>query len=168
MGNIAIQDGAGIGGNLSVRTALKLAWLTWVTLLVLPFFLFLCTVWNLMFREVMTVRAERPDWFLAACGYLLVVVPAALFYRGRLFKAYWTGHPIPPAKYLFGMLSIWAALEFGGIIALLGCLVDHSLLPNLLPALLAFMFFVTLWPSGKSMVRSIGNEEDASVYEEPR
>jgi hypothetical protein len=69
---------------------------------------------------------------------------------------------------LFGMLAIWAALEFGGIIALLGCFVDHSLLPNLLPALVAFMFFVTLWPSGKSMVRSIGNEEDAGVYEEPR
>jgi hypothetical protein len=59
-------------------------------------------------------------------------------------------------------------LEFGGIIALLGCIVERLLLPNLLPALVAFMFFVTLWPSGKAMVSSIGNQEDASVYEEPR
>src|ERR1022692_3848003 len=124
MANIAIQDGGSVGGHLSVGSALRLAWLTWVTLLVLPFFLFLCVVWNLMGRESAAVPVERPDWFLAACGYLLLVVPAALFWRGRLFKTYWTGNPIPPAKYLYGMLTIWAALEFGGIIALLGCFVD--------------------------------------------
>ena len=66
------------------------------------------------------------------------------------------------------MLAIWSALEFGGIISLLGCFVEQSLLPNLLPALVAFMFFVTLWPSGKAMVSSVGNAEDASVYEAPR
>jgi hypothetical protein len=109
-----------------------------------------------------------PTWFLASSIYLIIVVPISLFFRGRLFKAYESGHPIEPAKYLYGMLAIWTALEFGGIIGLLGCFVDHSLLPNLLPALAAFMFYVTLWPSGKSMVRTIGNVEDASVYEEPR
>jgi hypothetical protein len=113
-------------------------------------------------------RLEQPSWFLASSGYLLVVVPASFFLRGRLFKSYWTGHPIAPTKYLYGMLAIWSALEFGGIIALLGCFVDRNLLPNLLPALIAFMFFVTLWPSGRAMVRSVGNAQDPEVYEQPR
>lgn len=171
MANIAIQDGTSAArgaGTLSVGTALRLAWATWVILLVLPFLLFLGVVWTLMFHESAAVRVEQHSWFLASSAYLLVVAPASFFWRGRLFKTYWSGHPIPPAKYLHGMLAIWSALEFGGIIALLGCFVERSLLPNLLPALIAFMFFVTLWPSGKAMVSSVGHEEDASVYEEPR
>lgn len=171
MANIAIQDSTGAAGgtgNLSVRTALKLAWATWTVLLILPFLLFLGAVWTLMFRESAGVHMEHHAWFLASSAYLLIVVPASFFWRGRLFKIYWTGHPIPPAKYLYGMLAMWAALEFGGIIALLGCFIEQSLLPNLLPALVAFMFFVTLWPSGKAMVSSVGHAEDASVYEEPR
>jgi hypothetical protein len=171
MANIAIQDGASAArqpGNLSVSMAIRLAWVTWVILLVIPFLLFLSVIWTLMFHESTGVPVERHSWFLASSAYLLVVVPASFFWRGRLFKTYWSGHPIPPAKYLHGMLAIWSALEFGGIIALLGCIVERALLPNLLPALIAFMFFVTLWPSGKAMVSSVGHEEDASVYEEPR
>ncbi len=63
---------------------------------------------------------------------------------------------------------MWVALEFGGIISLLGCIVTHSLLPSLLPALVAFMFYVTQWPTGHAMMGSIGESEDASVYKEPR
>lgn len=171
MADIAIQDGASGArhtGNLTVRTALMLAWMTWAVFLIVPFILFLCVLWTLMYHESAVARIETHTWFLAASAYLLVVVPASFFWRGRLFKIYWSGHPIPPAKYLYGMLTIWAALEFGGIIALLGCFFEQSLLPNLLPALIAFMFFVTLWPSGRAMVSSKGGEEDASLYEQPR
>ncbi|MGD0138607.1 MAG: hypothetical protein ABSD28_06990 [Tepidisphaeraceae bacterium] len=175
MANIAIQDGAAGAnslsagaGSLSVRTALRLAWATWTILLIVPFLLFLGVVWTLTFHEATRLHPETHRWFLASSGYLLVVVPASFFWRGRIFKSYWSGQPIAPAKYLYGMLATWTALEFGGIISLLGCFVDQSLLPNLLPALLAFMFYATLWPSGRSMVRSVGHAEDAEVYEEPR
>jgi len=171
MANIAIQDGADgarASGTLSVRTALRLAWITWVTFLIIPFLVFLSAIWILMFHESSGAHVVRPSWFLASSAYLLVVVPASFFLRGRLFKTYWTGHPIPPTKYLYGMLAIWSALEFGGIISLLGCFVDQTLLPNLLPALVAFMFFVTMWPSGRAMVRTVGNQEDAALYEQPR
>jgi hypothetical protein len=172
MANIAIQDGTGAsGGNspMSVGTALRLAWATWVVLLVIPFFVFLAALWELMLHEDLVVTSrDRPTWFLAASIYLIVVVPIAFFFRGRMFKSYESGHPVEPIKYLYGMLAIWTALEFGGIISLLGCFINHSLLPNMAPALAAFMFYVTLWPSGKSMVRHVGNVEDASIYEEPR
>ena len=181
MANIAIQDGAlpngpgaGMGsvslrgGQITVRTALRLAWLTWVVFLLIPFFLFLGAVWATAFHESVRTITSPPNWFLGACGYLIVVVPAAFFWRSRVFKPYYSGHPIEPAKYLYGMLAMWVALEFGGIISLLGCFVTHSLLPSLLPALVAFMFYVTQWPTGHAMVGSIGESEDASVYKEPR
>jgi hypothetical protein len=154
--------------RMSVRTALRLAWVTWVVLLLIPFFLFLGAVWATAFHESTRTIATTPDWFLGASGYLLVVVPAAFFWRNRLFKPYYSGHPIEPSRYLYGMLAMWVALEFGGIISLLGCFITDSLLPSLLPALVAFMFYVTQWPNGNAMVRSIGDAEDASVYKEPR
>jgi hypothetical protein len=101
-------------------------------------------------------------------GYLIVAVPLSFFGRSRLFKAYWSGAPVTPGKYLMGMLTMWVTLEIGGVFALVGCVASHSLLPNLLPALIAFMFFTTLWPSGKAMTRSTGDKEDPQLYEEPR
>jgi hypothetical protein len=169
MANIATHEVmAGAGGTISVRTALRLAWATWVVLLVIPFFLFLTVVWRLGIGETVVVATDKQPWFLGASAYLLVAVPLAFFWRGHVFKAYWTGQTIAPRNYLYGMLAIWAALEFGGIFALLGCFVNHSLLPNLLPALVAFMFYVTLWPSGRAMVKHVGHLEDAQHYEEPR
>jgi len=45
----------------------------------------------------------------------------------------------------------------------------NSLLPNLLPALVAFMLFLPLWPSGRAMICSQrGNSDDPETYEEPR
>jgi hypothetical protein len=112
---------------------------------------------------------ETRTWFLASSIYLLLAVPASFFWRGHIFKAYWSGKIVPPQKYLFGMLTVWLALEAGGILSLIGCAIDHALLPNLLPALVAFMFYVTLWPSGRAMVRhSVGAAEDPEVYEEAR
>lgn len=178
MANIAIQNGTGptpgmgspdsAGGNLTVTTALRLAWVTWIVLLLIPFFLFLGAIWALAFHESAQTLTAPPTWFLAASAYLLVVVPASFFWRSHLFKPYYSGHPIAPGTYLYGMLAMWVALEVGGIISLLGCFVTRSLLPDLLPALVAFMFYATLWPSGRSMVRHVGDSEDSSVYEEPR
>jgi hypothetical protein len=42
------------------------------------------------------------------------------------------------------------------------------MLPNLLPALLAFMLFTPLWPNGHSMTRALINEHDPADYEDPR
>jgi hypothetical protein len=99
---------------------------------------------------------------------MALVVPAAIFLRSYIFKAYWAGDTVHPKSYLKGMLGVWATIEIGGVLALVGCLVSHSLLPNLLPALVAFMLFTPLWPSGLAMVRHCGNQDDPSEYKEPR
>jgi hypothetical protein len=168
MADIATHEGP--GGSLSARTALRLAWVTWTIMLIIPFLLFLAIVWTLGMSQGTTLRIQtnQEHWFLGTSAYLLIVVPLSFFWRGHVFKAYWTGQTIPPVKYLYGMLTMWAALEFGGIFSLLGCFVDHALLPNLLPALVAFMFYVTFWPSGRAMVSHMGHYADAGKYEEAR
>jgi hypothetical protein len=101
-------------------------------------------------------------------AYLAVAVPAAFFWRSREFKAYWQGHCVSPNRYLRGMLILWLTIEIGGIMALIGCFVSGSLLPNLLPAMVAFMLFTPFWPSGRAMTNPVGNDDDFEVYEEPR
>jgi hypothetical protein len=155
--------------TMSPATALRVAWVCWIMLLILPFFLFLHVVWTLNAQASSEAAAPHQErWFLAAIGYLLVAGPGSFFARSGIFKAFWSGKTVSPGKYLSGMLLIWLALEVGGLFSLAGCLVDGQLLPNLFPALVAFMFFVTFWPSGRAMVRPMGHQDDAALYEEPR
>lgn len=168
MSQIAGQHGIPGPIPISVRNAIRLAWVAFGTLGIIPFLLFLCVVWTLGINSTGIIHPGNHTWFLISSAYLLVAVPASFFFRTRLFKEYWTGHVVTPGKYLFGMLSMWMTLELGGILSLLGCFLDHSLLPNLLPAMLAFIFYATLWPSGRSMVKHVGNQQDPQLYEEPR
>jgi hypothetical protein len=129
-------------------------------------FLYVC--WRLMDNtEPRDVDAAN-SWFIASMIYLIVVVPAAIFWRSRLFRSYWTGQCVSPKSYLIGMISVWVTLEIGGIFSLIGCLMTQSMLPNLLPALVAFMLFTPLWPSGRAMICCRGNTDDPEAYEEPR
>ncbi len=159
---------SGVSG-LSPATAIRIAWVCWMVLLVAPFFMFLHVVWTLNAESRVTVSPHaHQTWFIAAIIYLLVAGPISFFARSNVFKAYWTGEVVSPGKYLSGMLLIWLTLEIGGLFSLAGCLVQNQLLPNLFPALIAFMFFVTFWPSGRAMIRHVGDKEDPAVYEEPR
>ena len=153
----------------SAALVLRRAWVIWFALLGSPFILFLVTVWQLMDRETSIARpALARAWFFGSMAYLALAVPAAFFWRSRIFKAYWSGQVVAPRDYLKGMLTIWLALETAGLIGLSGCLVSGSILPCLLPALVAFMVFIPFWPSGRAMSRPVGNEDDAELYEEPR
>jgi len=168
MAQIATHQGIAGSMPISVRNAIRLAWAVWWALAIVPFLLFLCVVWTLGIHAKELVYSDRHTWFLISSLYLLLAAPASFFFRTHLFKEYWAGKPVAPGKYLSGMIAMWVTLELGGILSLLGCFLDHSLLPNLLPAMLAFIFYVTLWPSGRSMVKTVGNHEDPQTYEEPR
>jgi hypothetical protein len=156
----------------SPALALRRAWVIWFALLGSPFVLFLVTVWHLTDEEVSSATPPAPAlarvWFLGSMAYLALVIPAAFFWRSRIFKAYWTGQVVGPRDYLKGMLTIWLALDIGGFVALAGCLISGRILPCLLPALVAFIIFVPLWPSGRAMTRPVGNQDDPELYEDPR
>jgi hypothetical protein len=164
-----IRGGVHHTGTLTPSIAIRVAWAAWMFLLVVPFFVFLWTVMMLDRPDNRPPQLLATDvWFEISLIYLLVVVPVSFFWRGHIFRAYWTGQPVSPWKYLIGTLSVWFALEIGGIFSLFGCFYNHSLLPDLLPALVAFMFFVTLWPSGRAMINHMKDVEDPELYEEPR
>ena len=170
MATIATRGTIGSGPNeLGPVMALRIAWWTWLVLLLAPFILFLCVAYQLKDDSVAANPGLSNAWFLWTMGYLCVVTPAAFFWRSHLFKPYWNGDVVTPRNYLIGMASVWVALEIGGILALLGCLLSHAYLPGMLPAIAAFMFFLPFWPSGEAMVRrNVGNADDPGRYKEPR
>jgi hypothetical protein len=155
--------------TLCADSALNIAWCAWCALLAIPFVMFLGVMWHLSQNEGLVAdRALAQHWFIASMVYMGIAIPAAFFWRGRMFRGYWAGQVVPPREYLAGMLTIWLAIEIGGLFALLGCILSGTLLPNLLPALLAFMLFTPLWPNGHSMTRPLIDEHDPADYEEPR
>jgi hypothetical protein len=147
---------------------LRAAWWAYVVLLILPFTLLAVVV---AFKKTGLTLAPSHGvnrWLLLEAAYLVVGIPAALFYRRHLCSAYFRGDAVPPRLYLVGMFTVWLALEVGMILSIIGCYATASFLPGLLPAIIAFVFFITLWPTGKMMVSHVGESEDPQIYVEPR
>jgi hypothetical protein len=154
--------------QLTPGQALRIAWVSWLALLAIPALLFLAVMWRFIGDDTPRDTGFAERWFLVTMGYMAVAVPAAFFWRSREFKAYWEGKCVAPGHYLRGMLIIWLTIELGGLMALAGCIATGSLLPNLLPAMVAFMLFTPFWPSGRAMTNPVGNDDDFEIYEEPR
>jgi hypothetical protein len=155
--------------DFSPAQALRLAWCSWLILLSIPALVFLAVMWRMVGGDLSALDGTASyRWFILTMVYLALIIPAAFFWRGHIFKAYSAGLPVAPRDYLKGMLTIWLATEIGGLLALIGCLVTNSLLPNLIPAMVAFMLFTPFWPSGRAMTHPVGNEDDPERYEEPR
>ena len=155
--------------ELTPQLASRYAWFTWLALLLAPFLVFMFVAYRLMDEMAAPRNQEGSNaWFLGTMAYLAVFAPLAILYRSRCFSNYYKGQCVAPRDYLRGSLAVWLTLEVGGILALVGCLMMNSLLPCLIPALVAFMFFVPFWPSGTAMVRPTGHHEDTGRYEEPR
>ncbi len=154
--------------SLTQGQALRLAWCLWLILLSIPALVFLGIMWSFIDSQTPGNQTLAQNWFIGTMIYLALAVPLSFFLRSREFRAYWTGERVTPSHYLKGMLIVWLTMEIGGLAALLGCIVSQSLLPNLLPAMVAFVLFVPFWPSGRAMTSALGNEDDPEKYAEPR
>jgi hypothetical protein len=152
---------------LSVTKALHRAWFWWILLLAIPFLFLQWVIWTFATGKVNHAASNSGEWFLAAMVYLLAFAPGAFFLRARLFKDYWKGHPVQPRRYVMATIIVGLALAIGGVFSLVGCIKTGSLMPNLLPALLALVLFALHWPTGRAMVKTTGREQDAQLYEEP-
>lgn len=161
------DDGRG-RDRLSVQSALRWAWLSWLVLLAIPFLFLQGLIWCIRIADLSRFHASSNDWFVAAMVCLLGVVPGSLFLRSHLFKDYWRGHPVTPKRYLIATISVGAALAACGMVSLVGCLATDSFMPNLVPGALALLMFALHWPTGSAMVRKTGNSQDHEHYEEPR
>jgi len=153
---------------LSAPTALRLAWLCWLAFLIIPFSVVFWLIWHTAADQNPLSRSREERWFVAAMVYLALVAPAAFFWREHVFTSYRAGKTVPPRKYLVGMIGVGLALLTAGLFSLAGCIVVGSLLPNLVPAFFAMLIFLMLCPTGRSMIPSVGNQDDPQMYEEPR
>lgn len=155
--------------SLNAQHTLLVAWISWFVLLTIPFAVFLIVLFRQTFGEVQPASETVINrWFVGSMIFCALAVPAAFFLQGRAFKGYWQGHCVDPRSYLRGMLSIWMSLELSGLLALVGCWVTGTMIPTMLPALVAFILFVPLWPNGHAMTRPLVSEHDGADYEEPR
>jgi hypothetical protein len=120
---------------LTPDRALRRAWQVWLLLAVLPWLATVAAVWEIVFGPARAGDSARAaHWFVGVTAYLVVAVPAALFWRGRLFRCYTRGHAVPPRAYVRGMAAVWGALAVGGVAAAAGCLATRTLMPCAAPA----------------------------------
>lgn len=138
-------------------------------MLIIPFVVFLGLVFTLQDDQGAPANPDRGGvWFIINMAYLAISVPLAFWLRTRAFESYYHGKPVTPRRYLLGMQVVWVVLVIGGILSLLGCWVARTITPNIIPAVVAFVFFITQWPKGHAMLRPRGEREDPELYEEPR
>jgi len=169
----AIHSFVGVGHaspttqTCAIQATLRRAWAWWLTLLVIPFVLFLAL---LVYHSVAPLKnpAVGRAFFFASVFWLGVAVPASFFIRSRYFRDYWAGGLTNPTDYLRGSLIVWVTIEIGGLISLLGCFMSNALMPNVLLAVVAFVLFTPFWPSGEAMTVALGAEDDAEIMRHPR
>ena len=89
--------------------------------------------------------------FYIACGLTATAIPVGLFVRGQVFKRGWVGDVITPGAYTTGNIVAWACCEAPAIAGLVGCMIAGSLMPNVIPAVAAFVMHLLLWPNGRAM-----------------
>ncbi len=154
--------------EMTPQDAYVRAWLAYLSMLILPFVVFLFLISFLTFTEPIADRQIGRAWFVVTLIYIAVAVPLSFFIRSHFFRAYWKGSVVAPRDYLRGMLTVWVTIEIAGLLSLLGCFVSRSLAPEVIPALIAFVLFTPFWPSGQAMIRPVGAAHDTQVFSHPR
>ena len=153
--------------ELTVKAALKWAWVVWAGLLAAPFLFLQVAIWYIESYGTPNMHANTQGWFVGAMAYLALVLPAAFFWRKHFFREYWLGRPVAPRNYIAATVAVGAALAIGGIVSLIGCLVTDAFVPNIIPGFLALVLFLLHWPTGQAMLKSGGHDLDEQHYEEP-
>jgi hypothetical protein len=149
--------------------AYALAWGIWFVYLVTPMFLFLATLLYLLAKPTTMAITPGQTWFLAMMLMLAPGVPLVFYIRGKLFfYGYLNGRSVTPRQYIYGMVMVWTWIELIGLLSLAGCIVSGSLAPCVIPALMAFIVFLTQWPNATALANHTGHLDDPSLFHHPR
>ncbi len=89
--------------------------------------------------------------FYVAMGMCFATIPLGLFIRGQVFKAGWVGDVVKPANYLQGCLVAWAMCEGTAVFSLVICLLSRTFVPYAIPAVIASVVLLALWPNGRAL-----------------
>jgi len=151
------------------ESTLRQAWLWYGGLMAIPTLMLIYLVWWFLKSDGVVETDTRWTWLIGTVAFMGIAIPASIFARSRMFRGYWDGECVAPKAYLMGMVIVWATIVVTGIASMIGCMMTGSLLPNLFPALVAFVLYLTMWPSGRAMTcEEKGNMDDPQKYEEPR
>lgn len=151
------------------RGTYGLTWAIWIAYLVTPFFVLIGSVVYLMVQDAAVHKSLGETWFITMMVWIAVGIPLAFYVRSKVyFQNYWQGKTVSARQYFRGMLLVWTVIELAGLLSLVGCIVTGELIPNLIPALIAFVVFITQWPNASAMTEMSGNKDDASVFQHPR
>jgi Zn-dependent protease with chaperone function len=155
--------------ELSREWAMRQAWKIWLTLLITPFILVLVALMRILWSDrVEAGREAGTAFFLIGMLYLTLAIPASYFLRGKYFARYYRNHTVAPKNYLKGMAITWGAAVVGGLISVVGIMVNKRVAPEIIPGMVALVFYCTTFPNGRAMTRPIGGTDDHGVYKEPR
>jgi hypothetical protein len=146
------DHGGQAGASWTPTTALQLAWTTWLVLLALPFVILPLSLHLLPGSRGSEPKPELAEqWYAVVMVYIAGAVPIALVVRAFMFKAFWRGGVVPAQRYYAGMLLVWSVVLAAGLTAELVCIATATLVPNVLPGMLALFIFLLLWPTGRVM-----------------
>jgi|GEM_PF-750338 len=150
--------------------AYAVAWGIWFTFLVTPLFFFLGTLIYLLAWPGRETNYELGQtWFIIMMVMIAAGVPFFFYLRSRLhFYGYRSGRSATPRQYIMGMTLVWSWLVLIGMLSILGCIATGDIGPNIIPALLAFIVFITQWPNASALVNRTGHLDDPSLYLHPR
>ncbi len=81
-----------------------------------------------------------------AVVWLLVGVPGAMALRSHVVRAQLAGEPMPAARYLKGMSTIWGAASIGGVLAGLGAAMGAGVMPSCVPWMLSVLVALAFVP----------------------
>jgi hypothetical protein len=167
---IAMTENLQTTSRTDMSRALHLAWIVWILLLLVTLAALVATILivdGAAATETAPATARRWLWALAA--YYLVVVIAAFFRTGWMFRGYYsTYQPVAPRTYLTGMSLVWAALAVGAWASLAVCAFTRTLLPNILLAAVGNVMLLALWPRGNALNPPAADPADPGHYQEPR
>ncbi len=89
--------------------------------------------------------------FYLAAAWSVLVVPTMLFIKGHVIRAGWESRPADPATYFKGLMIVWATIEIGAVLALIGCMVSEATLPGGLLAGILLTLLVAMRPAAAAL-----------------
>jgi len=133
------------------KTAWQRAWLSFWVILLVPIVILMFAV-SVISDPTNTARDGVSMLFgVLSVAWLAGTLPMAIWIRSYVFRAGWQGEPVDPESYLRGLVTIWTASGFGALLASIGCLVSHTLMPCVLPLGLALMIMCLITPRREAM-----------------
>lgn len=138
------------------------AFIMWMVAMTLPLLGFVVVMLRFRLDLVAGVTAGSTAVLFGVLFCCAALATAAGFLHRYLLRRYWQNGVVTPRGYLIASTTLWSGITAAAIVALIGCLLDGSLFPNIVVAGLMVLLLTATWPNGRPMThrRSRSDEDD--------